>query len=36
MAKCLSGWLSSENIGFAEFLAGPSVRTPANGPLRIQ
>jgi hypothetical protein len=28
MAKFLSGWLSSENIGFAEFLAGRSVRPP--------
>jgi hypothetical protein len=26
MAK--SGWLSSTNIGFAEFLAGPSVPLP--------
>jgi hypothetical protein len=26
--EILTGWLSSENIGFAEFLAGPSVQTP--------
>jgi hypothetical protein len=25
MAKCISGWLNSKNIGFAEFLVGPSA-----------